>query len=49
MKNLHINFNQVASFTCQDIGKPVENTYSLWGELAGDQGIEDDYEHDSSN
>ena len=49
MKNLHINFNQAASFTCEDIGKSVENTYTLWGELAGGQGIEDNYEHESSN
>ena len=45
-KSVH---HRAASFTYDGNGKPVENTYTLWGALAGGPGIEDDYEDDRSN
>ena len=45
-KSVH---HRAASFTYDGNGKPVENTYTLWGALAGGPGIEDDYEDDRSD
>ena len=45
-KSVH---HRAASFTYDGNGKPVENTFTLWGALAGGPGIEDDYEDDRSN
>ena len=45
-KSVH---HRAASFTYDGNGKPVENTFTLWGALAGGPGQEDDYEDDRSN
>jgi hypothetical protein len=45
-KSVH---HRAASFTYDGNGVPLQNTFTLWGALAGGPGLEDDYQDDRSD